>query len=224
MTSKMKKGREEENNGKREVTLSVCHPARKPAAPDLEQLDPALLLRLDALLHLGARAHPHALQGGDVLLPHLRLRLRVGQLDDAQAGVPEAARQRHQLFQGERHQGGRPLTSDWKTAPPISVFTGLFHACTRVPKRMGVSLSSTRGKGQGLATEGPCKSLTFYGITEELVIVDGNQRVTKQGAEQVEEGDDAAGVFEGHGRAPGDHLEQRHCGPEHRVGGQETGR
>lgn len=45
-------------------------------------------------------------------------------------------------------------------------------------------------------------SLTFYGVPEELIIMYGDQRVTKQGAEQVEEWDDAAGIFKGHGRAP----------------------
>lgn len=39
-----------------------------------------------------------------------------------------------------------------------------------------------------------------------------DQRVAEQGAEEIEERDDAVGVFEGHGRPPGDQLQQSHRG------------
>lgn len=57
------------------------------------------------------------------------------------------------------------------------------------------------------------KTLTFYGISKEFIVMDGNQRVAEQRAEQVEERDDAAGVFQRHGGAPRDHLEQWHHRP-----------
>lgn len=57
------------------------------------------------------------------------------------------------------------------------------------------------------------KRLTFYGIPEEFVIMYGNERMTEQGAKQVEEWDDATGILERHGGPPRDHLQQRHHGP-----------
>lgn len=76
----------------------------------LEELHPALLLSLDVLLHLRIRLDADAAERGHVLLAVLRLGLRVGQLNDSQAGVPQTARQRHQLRQREGHHGGLRLT------------------------------------------------------------------------------------------------------------------
>lgn len=76
----------------------------------LEELHPALLLGLDVLLHLGVRLDADAAKRCHVLLTVLRLGLWVGQLNDSQAGVPQTARQRHQLRQGEGHHGGLRLT------------------------------------------------------------------------------------------------------------------
>lgn len=79
----------------------------------LEQLHPAFLFGLDALLHLRVGLHAHAPEGGHVLLAVLRFGLGVGQLDDPQAGVPQAAGQSHELWQREGHHGGlRPACGD----------------------------------------------------------------------------------------------------------------
>lgn len=79
----------------------------------LEQLHPAFLLGLDALLHLRVGLYAHAPEGGHVLLAVLRFGLGVGQLDDPQARVPQAARQSHELRQREGHHGGlRPACRD----------------------------------------------------------------------------------------------------------------
>lgn len=79
----------------------------------LEQLHPAFLFGLDALLHLRVGLYAHAPEGGHVLLAVLRFGLGVGQLDDPQARVPQAARQSHELWQREGHHGGlRPACGD----------------------------------------------------------------------------------------------------------------
>lgn len=54
---------------------------------------------------------------------------------------------------------------------------------------------------------------------EELAVVHGDERVAEEGAEEIEEGNDAVGVLEGHGRPPRDQLEQRHHGAERSRGG-----
>lgn len=54
----------------------------------LEELHPALLLGLDVLLHLRVRLDADAAESCHVLLAVLRLGLRVGQLNDSQAGIP----------------------------------------------------------------------------------------------------------------------------------------
>lgn len=41
---------------------------------------------------------------------------------------------------------------------------------------------------------------TFYFVSEEFAVVHRDQRVAEQRAEEIEEGDDAVGVFERHGR------------------------
>lgn len=89
-------------------TINVSHslPSLSHLA-HLEELHPALLLGLDALLHCSVGGDAHAAEGRQVFLAVLALRLGVGQLDDAQAGVAQAARQWHQLSQGEGHHGGR---------------------------------------------------------------------------------------------------------------------
>lgn len=76
----------------------------------LEELHPALLLGLNVLLHLRVRLDADAAERRHVLLAVLRLGLRVGKLNDPQAGVPQTARQRHQLRQREGHHGGLRLT------------------------------------------------------------------------------------------------------------------
>lgn len=79
----------------------------------LEQLHPAFLFGLDALLHLRVGLYANALEGGHVLLAVLRFGLGVGQLDYPQARVPQAARQSHKLRQREGHHGGlRPACRD----------------------------------------------------------------------------------------------------------------
>lgn len=50
--------------------------------------------------------------------------------------------------------------------------------------------------------------------SKELAVVHGDERVAEEGAEEIEEGNDAVGVLEGHGRPPRDQLEQRHHGAE----------
>lgn len=72
----------------------------------LEQLHPAFLFGLDALLHRCVRLDAHAPEGIHVLLTVLRFGLGVGQLDDPQARVPQTARQSHELRQREGHHGG----------------------------------------------------------------------------------------------------------------------
>lgn len=76
----------------------------------LEELHPAFLLGLDPLLHRHVGLDAHAAEGRHVLLAVLGLGLRVGQLDDPQARVPQTARQSHQLCQREGHHGGLRLT------------------------------------------------------------------------------------------------------------------
>lgn len=76
----------------------------------LEELYPAFLLSLDALLHLSVGLHTHTAEGSHILLAVLRFGLGVGQLDDSQTRVPQTARQSHQLCQGEGHHGGLRLT------------------------------------------------------------------------------------------------------------------
>lgn len=79
----------------------------------LEQLHPAFLFGLDALLHLRVGLDAHAPEGGHVLLAVLGFGLGVRQLDDPQARVPQTARQSHELRQREGHHGGlRPTCGD----------------------------------------------------------------------------------------------------------------
>lgn len=40
--------------------------------------------------------------------------------------------------------------------------------------------------------------LTFYGVSEEFIVMYGNQRVTEQGAKQVKEWDDSTRIFKRH--------------------------
>lgn len=89
----------------------------------LEQLHPALLFGLDALLHLRVGLDAHAPEGGHVLLAVLGFGLGVGQFNDAQAGVPQTAGQRHQLRQREGHHGGlRPACGEAGIdSPPFTV-------------------------------------------------------------------------------------------------------
>lgn len=49
-------------------------------------------------------------------------------------------------------------------------------------------------------------------MSKEFTVVHRDQRVAEQGAEEIEERDDAVGVLEGHGRPPGDQLQQSHRG------------
>lgn len=60
---------------------------RQHHASYLEELHPALLLGLDALLNLGVRFDTNATEGGHVLLSVLCLGLRIGQLDDTQTSI-----------------------------------------------------------------------------------------------------------------------------------------
>ncbi len=76
----------------------------------LEELYPAFLLGLDALLDLSVCLDAHTAEGGHVLLAVFCFCLGVGQLDDSQARVPQTARQSHQLRQREGHHGGLRLT------------------------------------------------------------------------------------------------------------------
>lgn len=48
----------------------------------LEQLNPPLLLHLDAPLHLGTSGHTNTLKGKDILLPDFGFCFRISQLDD----------------------------------------------------------------------------------------------------------------------------------------------
>lgn len=41
---------------------------------------------------------------------------------------------------------------------------------------------------------------TFNFMSKEFTVMHRDERVAEQGAEEIEEGDDAVGVFEGHGR------------------------
>lgn len=66
--------------------------------------------------------------------------------------------------------------------------------------------------------------LTFYGVPKEFVIMDGDERVTKQGAKKVEEGDDPTRIFKRHRRTPGYHLKQWHHRPGVQKGGGGIGR
>lgn len=84
------------------------------SASHLEELDPAFLLGQDALLNLHVGLDAHAAEGRHVLLAVLRLGFRVGQLDDAKARIPQAARQSDQLRQGEGHHG-RLALDRWET-------------------------------------------------------------------------------------------------------------
>lgn len=63
----------------------------------LKELYPAFLLGLDTLLNLSVCLDTHAAESSHVLLSVLCFGLRVGQLDDSQARVPQTARQSHQL-------------------------------------------------------------------------------------------------------------------------------
>lgn len=63
----------------------------------LEELYPAFLLGLYALLDLSVCLDTHTAEGSHVLLAVLCFGLGVGQLDDSQARVPQTARQSHQL-------------------------------------------------------------------------------------------------------------------------------
>lgn len=97
--------------------------------------------------------------------------------------------------------------------PPITFgFFSLLDTHGR-PKRLPTCLSLVKWTGREAPTTGPLRVLTFYGITEEFVIVYGDEGVAEQGAKEVEEGDDSAGIFERHGRAPGHHLKQWHHRP-----------
>lgn len=58
----------------------------------------------------------------------------------------------------------------------------------------------------------PLRFCTFYFMSEELAVVHRDQRVAEQRAEEIEEGDDAVGVFERHGRPSRDQLQQSHSG------------
>lgn len=55
---------------------------------------------------------------------------------------------------------------------------------------------------------------TFGRVAEELAVVDGDEQVAEERAEQVEERDDAVGILQGHGRTPRDDLQQGYHGPE----------
>lgn len=45
------------------------------------------------------------------------------------------------------------------------------------------------------------KSATIHFMPKELAVVHGDERVAEEGAEEIEDGDDAVGVVQGHGRA-----------------------
>lgn len=49
---------------------------------------------------------------------------------------------------------------------------------------------------------------------EELAVVHRDKRVAEEGAEEIEEGNDAVGILERHGRPTRNQLEQRHHGAE----------
>lgn len=53
---------------------------------------------------------------------------------------------------------------------------------------------------------------TFNFMSKKFTVMHRDQRVAEEGAEEIEERDDAVGVFEGHGRPPGDQLQQSHRG------------
>lgn len=121
----------------------------------LEELHPALLLGLDALLHGGVGGDAHAAEGRQVLLAVLTLGLGVRQLDDAQAGVPQAARQGHQLSQGEGHHGGR-LALAWHRHGTELAQTW-HRGLSMAPHRL-LGLSNTCGQSQGAWEGGSVKT------------------------------------------------------------------
>lgn len=53
---------------------------------------------------------------------------------------------------------------------------------------------------------------TFNFMSKEFTVMHRDQRVAEQGAEEIEEGDDAIGVLEQHGRPSWDQLQQSHRG------------
>lgn len=79
------------------MTLCSAVVCRRLYTLYLEQLHPAFLLSPDVLLNLSVCLDADAAESGHVLLAVLRFGLRVGQLNDSQAGIPQTARQRNQL-------------------------------------------------------------------------------------------------------------------------------
>ena len=62
-----------------------------------------------------------------------------------------------------------------------------------------------------------CVVVTVHGVSKELCVMDGNEGMAEQRAEQVEKRDDPVGVFRRHGRTAGHQLQQRNQRPAEHI-------
>lgn len=60
----------------------------------------------------------------------------------------------------------------------------------------------------------PTELTTFHFVAEKLAVVHRDERVAEEGAEEIEERNDAVGVLKRHGGPSGDQLQQRHHGAD----------